>query len=218
MFVELAVVGLITIAGGAIFCFAGYRLFRIIIVVWGFFIGLLIGAHAVASLVGGAFLATPLAWGAGLALGIFLAGLAYLLYSAGIAILGATVGYLVGLGLMTVLGFDAQAGLTFVAGVLVAILFGVLILLLDLAKFLIMLITAMGGASAIVLGVLLFLRLIPLNFLDTGLPGAFLQGSPLWEIVWLAVAAIGFLFQLQGTRNYQVERYALPSRMQETRS
>jgi hypothetical protein len=207
MSTETVIISLATVAIGATFCFAGYRLFRIIIAVWGFFAGFLIGAQAVASLFGNTFLSSPLAWGVGIVLGLILAVLAYALYSAAIAILGASVGYLIGIGLMTALGFDSHSSLTFLAGIFVAILFCALILLLNLAKVLIIINTALGGASSIVLGVLLFLGKVPLSFLNTGLIGAFLKSSPTWGILWLAIAVIGFLFQMQSTRHYQMEKY-----------
>ncbi len=211
----IAIASLITLAVGGIFCFAGYRLFRIIIAVWGFFIGFLIGAQVLSSLFGNTFLATPLAWVVGIVLGIILACLSYALYTAAIAILGASVGYLIGVGLMTALGFDNQTTLTFLAGVLVGALFGLLILFLHLAKLLIILNTALGGASAIILGLLLFLKLVPLSFLDTGLVGALIKGSPVWGIAWLVVAALGIIVQYQSTRHYEVEKYAPSPRTRE---
>lgn len=207
MSTETILISLITVAIGAIFCFAGYRLFRIIIAVWGFFIGFLIGAQIVASFFGGSFLTTSLAWIVGIALGLLLAVLSYAIYSAAIAMLGASVGYLLGIGLMTAFGFDSHATVTFLAGILVALLFGILILVLNLARVLIILNTALGGASAIVLGVLLFLGVVPLSALNTGLIGAFLKGSPGWSIVWLVLAALGCVFQLQSTRNYNLASY-----------
>ncbi|HET8845813.1 MAG TPA: DUF4203 domain-containing protein [Ktedonobacteraceae bacterium] len=211
MFVQPLIVGLVALTVGAVFCFAGYRLFRILIAVWGFFAGFLIGAQAVTSLFGGSFLANALGWGVGIALGILLAGLAYLLYSAAIAILGASVGYLIGIGIMTALGFDGQAVSTFLAGVLVAILFGVLILLLNLAKILIIINTALGGSSALVFGVLYLFGLVPLDFLRSGLIGAFIKGSPIWGLAWLVVALLGFAVQLQSTQHYRMEDYTPPA-------
>src|ERR1700738_3686604 len=122
MSTETIFMSLITLAVGAFFCFAGYRLFRVLITIWGFFIGLFIGGQIASLLFGGSFLATPFAWVVGIILGLILGGFAYALYSAAITILGASVGYLVGIGLMSALGFDGSALLTLLAGVCVALL------------------------------------------------------------------------------------------------
>lgn len=214
MFVQPLIIGLVTLTIGAVFCFAGYRLFRIIIAVWGFFAGFLIGAQAVTSFLGGSFLSSALGWIVGIALGLILASLAYLLYSAAIAILGASVGYLIGIGLMTALGFDGQSVSTFLVGVFVAILFGVLILLLNLARVLIIINTALGGSSAIVFGALYLFGMVPLDFLKTGLIGAFLKGSPIWGLLWLVIALLGFAVQIGSTQHYRLEEYAPPQRVQ----
>jgi len=208
MLVEPLIVGVVTLTVGAVFCFAGYRLFRIIIAVWGFLAGFLIGAQAVTSLFNSTFLSNELGWVAGIVLGILLASLAYFLYSAAIAILGASVGYLIGIGLMTALGFDGQGISTFLAGILVAVLFGVLILVLNLAKILIIINTALGGSSAIVFGILYLFGLVPLDFLKTGLIGAFVKGSPSWGLVWLIIALLGFAVQWQSTQHYKLETYS----------
>lgn len=215
MSTETVLISLITLAVGVIFCFAGYRLFRVLIAVWGFFIGLFIGGQVVSSLFGGTFLATPLAWVVGIVLGIVLGMLAYALYSAAIAILGASVGYLIGIGLMAAFGFDSNAVLTFLAGIFVALLFGILILQFNLAKILIIFNTALGGASSIVLGALLLFGVVPVSFLNTGMVGAFLKNSPGWGVLWLAIAALGVLFQLQSTRHYTLARYAPAQRAQQ---
>lgn len=207
MISETLIIGLIALVVGVLLCFAGYRLFRILIAVWGFFIGFLIGAQVVASILHSDFLTTPLAWGAGLLLGLILAVLAYALYAAAVTILGASVGYLLGAGLVTALGYGNQEIVIIGAGLALAIIFGVLILAFDLVRLLVIANTALGGAGTVVTGVLLLFRVIDLNFLRSGVVGAFIRNSPGWILLWLALAVVGGTFQMQNTQRYRLEKY-----------
>jgi len=200
-------IGLIALAVGALLCVAGYRLFRMLIAVWGFFIGFLVGAQVVASLLHSDFLSSPLAWGAGLLLGLVLAVLAYALYTAAVTILGASVGYLIGAGLVTALGYGDRGIVIIGAGLVLAITFGVLILVFDLVRLLVIANTALGGAGAVVTGVLLLFGVINLSFLRSGVIGAFIRNSPGWILLWLALALVGGVFQMQNTRRYRLEKY-----------
>lgn len=201
-------IGLIALAVGALLCFAGYRLFRMLIAVWGFFIGFLVGAQVVASLLHSDFLNTPLAWGAGLLLGLVLAVLAYALYTAAVTILGASVGYLIGAGLVTALGYGEQGFVVIGAGLALAITFGILILVFDLVRLLVIANTALGGAGAVVTGALLLFGVINLSFLSSGVIGAFIRNSPGWILLWLVLAVVGGTFQMQNTRRYRLEKYS----------
>lgn len=209
MSVERLIVGLVALIIGSLFCFAGYRLFRIITAIWGFLIGFLIGTQVIPSLLGGDFANTALAWIAGVLLGLILAMLAYALYAAAVTILGASIGYILGTGLMAGLGLGNQETLVVVVGLILAGLFAILILALDLVRLLIVANTALSGAGALIVGILLLLGPLPLNFLNNGLLGTFIKDSPGWLLLWLLFAVIGGVVQLQSTRNYTLERYAL---------
>lgn len=204
---ETLIIGLAALAVGTLLCFAGYRLFRILVAVWGFFIGFLIGAQVVASILHSDFLTTPLTWGAGLVLGLVLAVLAYALYAAAVTILGASVGYLIGAGLVTALGYGDQGIVVTVAGLALAITFGVLIMVFDLVRLLVIANTALGGAGTVVTGILLLVGTIDLNFLRSGVLGAFIRNSPGWILLWLALAVVGGTFQMQNTQRYRLEKY-----------
>ncbi len=62
VFLEILFVGLLALLLGAAFCFIGYRFFRILIPIWGFFAGFFFGAQGVVSLFGGGFLSTVTSW------------------------------------------------------------------------------------------------------------------------------------------------------------
>ena len=93
VFLEILFVGLLALLLGAAFCFIGYRFFRILIPIWGFFAGFFFGAQGVVSLFGGGFLSTVTSWVIGLVVGLIFAALAYFFYYAAVVILGGSVGY-----------------------------------------------------------------------------------------------------------------------------
>ena len=79
-FFTLACAGLIGIMFGLALCFAGYRLFLVLLPIWGFFFGLALGAQTVQAIFGEAFLATITSWVVGFIVGGVFAVLAYLFY------------------------------------------------------------------------------------------------------------------------------------------
>jgi hypothetical protein len=209
MFAERLIIGPLALIIGALFCFAGYRLFRVIMAIWGFLLGFFIGTQVIMSLLGNTTFATGLAWGTGILLGLLLALLAYALYTAAMTLLGASIGYLLGTGLMTALGIGNQSTVVIIVGLILAVLFAILILALDLARLLIVVNTARGGAAAIVIAILLLYSLIPMDVFSFDQLSTLLKNSPGWLLLWLGLSLLGGIFQLQNTRRYQLEKYVL---------
>ena len=205
MFFEVLFVGLLALLLGAAFCFIGYRFFRILIPIWGFFAGFFFGAQGVVSLFGGGFLSTVTSWVVGLIVGLILAALAYFFYYAAVVILGGSVGYWIGTGLMAALGFSQQSFLAVVVGLAAAVVLAILIIALNLPKILIIVFSALGGASTIVAGILLLLGRIPLAFFGYGTVAAIILNSLLWLIVWLVLAVAGIVAQWRSTQDYTLE-------------
>ena len=54
--------GLIALLFGMMVCFAGYRLFLILLPIWGFFFGFGLGAQAIQAIFGQQFLAEVTSW------------------------------------------------------------------------------------------------------------------------------------------------------------
>jgi hypothetical protein len=209
MFAERLIIGPLVLIIGLLFCFAGYRLFRVIMAIWGFLIGFFVSLQMVPLFLGSSVVATGLSWATGVILGLVLATLAYALYTAAMTLMGASVGYLLGTGLMTALGVGNQTVVVIVVGLVLALLFAVLILALDLARLLIVGSTAMGGAASIVLGILFIAQFLPVDMLSFAQPITFVRNAPIWLLLWLALAIVGGVFQLQNTRHYRLEKYAL---------
>jgi hypothetical protein len=207
MFAERLLIGPAVLIIGVLLCFAGYRLFRVLITIWGFFIGFFIGAQIIASIFGQGFLSTPLAWVVGLVAGIVLAAFACALYAAAFTMLGAGLGYLAGVGLMTASGITSQGSLVIIVGLVFAVSFAIITLALNVAKIVIIVDTALSGAGATILGILLLSGEIQGDFLHMGTVRAFIDASPGWVILWVAIAVLGGLFQMQHAQRYRLEKY-----------
>jgi hypothetical protein len=202
MALRVLIVGILALLIGIAFCFAGYRFFRILIAVWGFLAGFLLTAQAFTAYSGGHFLVSAIGLIIAVIVGLVFAVLAYYLYVAAVVILSASVGFWIGTGLLAALGYSSQSTLALIVGLILAIILAILALALNLTKFLIIIITSLGGASAIIAGVLLLLGVIPLASLSLGIVGAIIKGSSLWTLAWVVLAIVGIIVQLSSTQRY----------------
>ena len=201
---ESFAVGILALVIGAALCLAGYRAFRALIAVWGFFAGFLLTTQALGTYSENHLFVSPLVLIIAVIVGLVLAGLAYQLYLAAVVILNASVGYWIGTGLMMAFGYSSHSIPALIAGIVCAVVLAVLTLTLNLAKILIIITTSLGGASVILAGILLILSEISLNeALSWGIIGAFIRGSQLWSLVWLILAVVGIIAQLNSTRRYE---------------
>jgi hypothetical protein len=199
---NVLIVGIVALLVGIAFCFAGYRFFRFLIAIWGFLTGFLLTAQAFSNGSEGHLLLSPLGLIIAVIVGLVLAALAYYLYVAAVVILGASVGFWVGTGLVAAVGFGSHSALALLVGIICAIVLAILTLTLNLTRLLIIIGTALGGASAIVAGVLLFLGIIRLDALSSGIVGAIISGSRQWSLVWLILAAVGIIVQMSRSQSY----------------
>ena len=198
-------IGLLILVVGAAFCFTGYRFFRILIAIWGFFAGFNLGAAGMTALFGQNFLGTVTGWILGIVLGLVIAMLAYFWYYFAIVVLGASVGYAIGSGLMGAIGLNNPGFWSVVVGLVLAVILAVLILALNLPKLLIMAFTAIGGAATIVAGFLLLFGQIHTAALQYGFAAAAIRASWIWSLVVIVLAIVGFITQWRTMREYTLE-------------
>ena len=148
------VFALLAIGAGAVFCFRGNLAFRIVIPLWGAFVGFATGAGLVSSLGGDGFLSTWTGWFVGFGVAVLFAALAYLFYAVSVVIAMASIGFSLGASAMLAIGVSW----TWVA-VLVGLAFAVLLaytaIVSDLPMVLLTVLSALAGASAITTGVML---------------------------------------------------------------
>jgi hypothetical protein len=203
------IVALLVVFLGLIACFSGYRLFMTLIPMWGFFTGLWLGITGLQSAFGETIFAGMSGLVFGIFLGMILAVLAYFFYFLGVFILGASIGY----GLTTTIlvsGFDIPSGLPVsVISIGVALLFAVLFLALNAQKYLVIFLTAFGGAGVVITGLLLLLNRITFQQISTSIgaiiPVPFTAGST-WWFGWFVLALLGILTQTASTRKYKPRR------------
>ena len=199
---ESFLIGVLILLVGAAFCFAGYRFFQILIAVWGFFAGFNLGDAAMTALFGQNFLGTATGWILGLVIGLVLAALAYLFYYFAVVLLGASAGYSLGSGLMAALGLNNPGFLSVTVGIVLAVVFALLIVFLNLPKLLIMLYTAFGGGVAMLTGLLVLLGQVSVVSLQYGIAVALIRASWFWGFMAIVLTVVGFLVQWRTMQEY----------------
>jgi Domain of unknown function (DUF4203) len=195
--VEDVLVALLAIAAGALFCFRGYLAMRVVIPVWGAFAGFLLGAGIVATGDDG-FLRTGLAWIVGIAIGLVFAALAYLYYEVSIVIGMAAIGFTLGSSAMVALGVDWTWVIVLV-GMLVAVLLAMVALVGDLPMMILVILSAMAGASAIVFGIMLLAGTLETSELEQGSVTERLADDWWWYAIYLGLVVFGVVAQVSAT-------------------
>jgi hypothetical protein len=200
MSLEAIVLGIFAILIGLAFVFAGFRFFLILLPIWGFFAGFVFGADIVTQLFGNGFLATTTSWVVGLVLAVVFAVLSYLYYWFAVIFLGGSAGYALGIGLMAWLGLH-DGFFVFLVGAVFAVIVALAFIVLRVPKYLILAVTAFGGAFAAVTGVALILGRVPLADMAGGIVGSFINDSLswVWVLAALVLGIIGFVYQMQTT-------------------
>jgi len=203
---ELFCATLIALLVGLVICFGGYRLFLILLPIWGFFFGFALGAETMQALFGMGFLATVTSWVVGFVVAAVFALLSYLFYAVGVALLAGSLGYALGAGFMNLIGLDWN-WLVWLVGIVVGIVAVIVTFYFNLQKYVIIGATAIGGAAAIV-GTLMFgvIGMTLAKFFENPIRNA-LSDSPLWAIFFLVMAVAGIAVQIMTTRAYEIEPY-----------
>jgi hypothetical protein len=190
------VLGVAAIAAGALFCFRGYLALRAAIPVLGALAGFALGAGVVASASGDEYLGTALGWLVGLCGAFLLALIAYLYYQAAVLIASASIGFTLGASLMVALDVSWSWAVILVA-VLVGILFAAAALVVDLPSFLLVLVSALGGAAVMSAGLMLLTGALDrTDFSKSGFVGR-VEDDWWWYAIWVFLASVGVVAQRQ---------------------
>lgn len=203
-FLALACAGLIGILFGLVVCFAGYRLFIVLLPVWGFFFGLMFGAQTMQALFGVGFLATITSWMVGFVVGGVFAVLSYLFYAVAVAVIAGSLGYSAAVGLLQAIGLPMNF-LVWLIGIVVAAALIVVTFRFNLAKWVIIIGTGILGAATCV-GAMVLMFYPHADVLQN--PVQFvLKASPITAILFIVVAVLGILAQVRQNRSYALEQY-----------
>ncbi|HKT38242.1 MAG TPA: DUF4203 domain-containing protein [Ktedonobacterales bacterium] len=204
MFFQIVFASLLQILIGLALCFAGFRVFVLVLPLVGFFGGFVVTAQAIQEVFGGGFLATVSGWVFGFIVGVFCAVIAYFFYYGAVVVLAAVFGYELGTGIMSGLGVSSGVAL-FIVGAVVAIALCIAVVLLNLPELFVIALSALVGASMILTGILLAVGRIPRESLRFGVVGAFIRDSWFWSLVYLAIAGAGIAVQILLPERYDLE-------------
>ena len=155
-------------------------------------------------------LATVLSWVMGFIVGVAFAVFSYFFYWGAISILAGGLGYVVAGSIFGFFGIDHFGFLAFAAGIALGVVFAVLTLLLNVPKYLVILITAFGGAAAVIGGLLVMFGQIPPERLHWVTIGSFINSSIFWLFIFFLVGGAGVGNQLKGPEigpdRYQMDK------------
>jgi hypothetical protein len=205
--IQLICLTLLVFGVGVAFLFFGYRFFLILLPIWGFFMGFWLGALTISILLGEGFLVSMTSLVVGFVAGLILAVLSYLFYSVGVLLLGVSFGYWFATFALYAIGLN-PGFIAAVVGILTAIVFAVLIVILDVKKHLIIVITALGGAGCLMISVLFVFGVVTIPDLQLGAALALnviIQNSLLWLVLWSFLGTIGIFIQEMTNRGYYLE-------------
>ncbi|MGD9958257.1 DUF4203 domain-containing protein [Nocardioides sp.] len=186
--------GILAILAGAFFCFRGQLVLRFVIPIWGAFAGFSLGAGLVASITGDHFLGTVLGWSLGLVFALVFAIFAYLYYAVGVVIAMASIGFALGATLIVALGVDWNWVIILV-GIVVGALLAILAIVTNLPMLLLILLSAFGGASVAVTGLMLLFGVVDsADFNDEAFTSR-IHDDWWWYLLFLVLAIAGALSQ-----------------------
>lgn len=205
---ELLCAVVIALAFAAFIAFAGYRFFIILLPIWGFVWGFGLGAQSVQLLFQEqGMLTTVTSWVVAFFVGALFAVLSYLFYLAAVALFSASIGYALGvaiMGLIFPMGF-----ITWLVGIVLAVVVAFVVLRYNVQKYVIILGTAVFGAGlsvAVIAAGLGGLQKFQLYFQD---PVRAIMSTVGWFgwLVFLAIAIGGAYVQWRASDKYKLEAY-----------
>jgi len=202
---QALLVGIVAIAMGAAFMLLGYRLALILLPIWGFFAGFLLGAQVLQEFFGDGFLATTASWIVGAIIGLIFAVLSYLFWYVAVVIVFASVGYWLGWGFMTLIGFSDTGIAAFGIGLLLGAIFAVAAFVTGVPLAALVVITAVGGAHVLIAGVLVLFGSVAVADLGDGVVRAIILENVGWWLAALGLAVLSIVFQLKTIGEYVLE-------------
>ena len=188
------VAGLLAISIGAVFCYQGYIAMRIVIAIWGALVGFTLGASLGAD--DGGILANALSWTLAILLALVFAAIAYLYYAVSIALAMGSIGFTLGASLLVAFGVSWN-WLIVLAGLALGITLAIVAIVGDLPSILLIVLSAMAGASAIVGGLMLLTgQLDSEQITRTAAITDELNDDWYWYVIWAVVASTGLVTQI----------------------
>jgi len=203
------VMAILAVVIGLAFCFGGWRFFLLLLPIWGFVVGFGLGTEAMRALFGDGTFATVTSWIVGFVIAVLFAILSYLYYYAAIAILAGAVGYAIGAAAWGIIG-NEQGVIAFVIGLVVGVVFAIGVLALNVPRYLVIVLTGLGGAATVIAGWFLLIGKVPADNVTWWQVGKLISDSWFYLIVWGLIAAAGIVAQMRapalGPDTYELDQ------------
>jgi Domain of unknown function (DUF4203) len=203
------VIAIVALLVGAAFCFGGFRFFLLLLPIWGFVVGFNVGTEAVRALFNDGTFATVLSWVVGLVLAVGFSIFSYLYYWLAIALLGGGVGYAIGASAWGLIG-NEYGLVAFVIGVVCGAILALVVLALNVPKYLVIVVSGLGGAATVLAGWFVLIGTIPTDDITWTAIGAAITDNGFYLIVWGVLAAAGIVGQVMsssmGPDSYELNR------------
>lgn len=203
---ELLCMTLIGLLFGVAVVFGGYRLFLVLLPIWGFFFGFGLGAQTIQIIFNQGFLATITGWVVGFIVGAIFAVLSYLFYLFAVALLAGSAGYGLAVGLLTAVGLNLGF-IVWLIGVVAGIALAFVVIIFNLQKYAVIIITALGGTAVIIFTLLASFGGLSLEMLVGNPVKTVIDDSFWWLLFAVVVAGAGIFVQLRANRDYDIETY-----------
>jgi hypothetical protein len=203
MSIEGIVVGLLGVALGAAFCFAGFRYFLLLLPIWGLFVGFMVGAGAMATLLGEGFLGSVLAIVVGVIVAIVFALLSWFYWWGAILVVAGSLGFWLAHWILSAIGFSSDGFIVTLIALAAGVGLAIVAFLANAPKYVAIILTAFAGAAWLVVGVALILGIVKTDELANGSLVALYTQGWVWIVFWGVAAAAGIIAQLQMTARWQ---------------
>lgn len=190
--------GILAVVVGLLFCFRGYLAMRFVIPIWGAFAGFILGAGLVASFANEGFLASVLGWVVGAGVGLLFALFAYLYYEVSVFVAMGAIGFALGTSVMVAMGVT-WSWLIVLVGVAVGVVLALIAIVADMPMAILTVLTAFGGASVTVAGIMLLAGVLSVSDFDSTTTTQTLDDDWWWYAIYLGLAVFGMIAQLRST-------------------
>lgn len=186
--------GLLAIVAGGAMLFAGQFVLRLVLPIWGFFVGFAFGAGLFAQLADESFLGTVLGWVSGLVFALVFAVLAYFSYAVAVILAMAAFGFVIGSGLVVALGIDWN-WVAVLVGVAIGAIFGLISVVGNMPMIVLAVVSSLAGAVSVVAGLMLLVGSLNSADFTEGSFSSAVDASWVWYVLLLVLALIGVIAQ-----------------------
>ncbi len=203
----LLCMGLIALLFGLVVVFSGYRLFLVLLPIWGFFVGFFLGAQTIQWILNENLLATVTSWAVGFIVGAIFAILSYLFYFIAVGIISFSLGYGAAYAVLAWIGMESAEFLIWLIAVVVGVAVALVVYYFNIQKYAIIVATAVGGTGLIIFTLLaLFSGMGPIELMLDPVRTA-IDESFWWLLFFIVVAGLGIIGQIQSSRDFEAESY-----------